>query len=220
MSKRLENGVIRLENSVEPLRRAFNREASKTRVVVLLSPTCAGCVHGAGGLKSLLDNDAVNETAVFVVWLPVLPADTEDAAAELGLSLDDRRVAQFFDVLRLTGSGYMRDVFPTFYKDANESIRKNPVRGDLEPLKGMLESIIDVPPETVPLWDAALFYAAHSRWDERFPAPERWIKQIAYFAGANQDGATGVFWVNNARNPLVESDWAKLIEQEYAAMAR
>jgi hypothetical protein len=43
--------VIVLNESFEALKREFNADASKPRVLALFSPTCGGCIYGAKALQ-------------------------------------------------------------------------------------------------------------------------------------------------------------------------
>lgn len=83
-------------HDVGQLRTAFNRNAGKPRLVLLLSPSCPTCVVGASWVRQhvLADHPGV-DLAVIAVWLPQFPGDTRSRWDPTLLT--DRRVTPFWD---------------------------------------------------------------------------------------------------------------------------
>jgi copper chaperone len=89
---------------LEALRTAFNNASNQVRVVALLSPTCGECQRGQRVVQSVFTkypNDA--RLRGFVVWLPMLASDSENAAGAQAGSFVDARVAQQWDGERMSG---------------------------------------------------------------------------------------------------------------------
>jgi hypothetical protein len=87
------------------LRAEFNRASDRVRVVALLSPTCGACEEGQRVVETVFSkypNDP--RLKGFVVWLPMLPADSEQAAGAQAGSFVDARVAQQWDGERASGA--------------------------------------------------------------------------------------------------------------------
>lgn len=87
------------------LRAEFNRTSDQVRVVALLSPTCGACQDGQRIVETVFSkypNDA--RLRGFVLWLPMLPTDSEQAAGAQAASFVDSRVAQQWDGARASGA--------------------------------------------------------------------------------------------------------------------
>ncbi len=90
--------LISLADSLEPLERRFNIEASRPHVMAIVSSTCGPCVAG-----SVAVNEAVvkafpdADIAISIVWIDVLPSDSERTAVHASAVFDDPRVTQFHD---------------------------------------------------------------------------------------------------------------------------
>ncbi|HEV7243144.1 MAG TPA: heavy-metal-associated domain-containing protein [Thermoanaerobaculia bacterium] len=87
------------------LRAEFNRASDRVRVVALLSPTCGACEKGQRVVETVFSkypNDP--RLKGFVVWLPMLPTDSEQAAGAQAGSFVDARVAQQWDGERASGA--------------------------------------------------------------------------------------------------------------------
>jgi hypothetical protein len=62
-----------LGNSPAALQAAFNVDAGKVRVLMLVSPTCGACLHGASEVSEQLVNiEGGKNAAIYVVWVPRL----------------------------------------------------------------------------------------------------------------------------------------------------
>jgi hypothetical protein len=82
--------------SVETLRAQFNREAGKTRLILLLSPTLEKCQAGASWVQTQLLKDYPSEQLnVYVVWLQMYPSVSREKWDETLMS--DPRVKHFWD---------------------------------------------------------------------------------------------------------------------------
>jgi RimJ/RimL family protein N-acetyltransferase len=78
---------------VEELKQGFNRLSDKVRVVAILSPTCDACQRGRGLVSELFKNQASERLAGLVVWLPMKPKDSPEAAHLESENLTDERVS-------------------------------------------------------------------------------------------------------------------------------
>lgn len=89
----------------QQLRDEFNRASDRVRVVALLSPTCGICQKGQRVVQSVFSkypNDA--RLLGFVVWLPMLPSDSKEAAGAQAASFVDQRLVQQWDGDRSSGN--------------------------------------------------------------------------------------------------------------------
>lgn len=89
----------------DELRAEFNRASDRVRVVALLSPTCGICQKGQRVVESVFSkypNDA--RLRGFVVWLPMLPSDSKEAAGAQAASFIDQRLVQQWDGKRASGT--------------------------------------------------------------------------------------------------------------------
>ena len=89
----------------DELRAAFNRTSDRVRVVALPSPTCGICQKGQRVVESVFSkypNDA--RLRGFVVWLPMLPSDSKEAAGAQAASFTDQRLVQQRDGKRASGT--------------------------------------------------------------------------------------------------------------------
>jgi len=90
--------VIVLGEGVEALRTAFNEDADKPRLLMLVSPTCGPCCEGASVMqRDVLEQIDDPSLRAYVTWVPILPSDSEDAAGTSSGIVEDVRVAQFWD---------------------------------------------------------------------------------------------------------------------------
>src|SRR6266581_5344042 len=89
----------------QQLRDEFNRASDHVRIVALLSPTCGICQKGQRVVQSVFakyPNDA--RLRGFVVWLPMLPSDSKEAAGPQAASFVDQRLVQQWDGERAAGN--------------------------------------------------------------------------------------------------------------------
>jgi hypothetical protein len=89
----------------ETFRQNFNRASNRVRVVALLSPTCGACQHGQRVVQTVFSKFSGDERLRgFVVWLPMLSTDSEEAAANQAAAFTDRRLRQEWDGKRSSGT--------------------------------------------------------------------------------------------------------------------
>ncbi len=77
---------------------AFNAAAGSPRLVMVFSPTCGRCLHGAYDVGQILGELPDADVKVFVLWSPILSGDTKFAALKAAGYLPDRRASHFWDV--------------------------------------------------------------------------------------------------------------------------
>ena len=86
-----------LAASAESLKAQFNADSAKTRLVVVLAPTCPTCRISAHLLEKYdLRAIADDRLRVYVVWQPVFPRDNREAVDDAAALLQDARVTHFW----------------------------------------------------------------------------------------------------------------------------
>jgi len=189
-----------LGETLAPVIEHFNATKDHARVVALLSPTCAGCVHAAKALKKeIVEKRKDADLAVTVVWVPTIASDDEAAAVRAAGMFQDERVTQFYDPARLSGTAWSRDLFALQARSAlaGDTPTGLPVR--------WLETLARHP-EKAPIWDVVFFYRKGIEWGEKVPAPTTWSKQTCFHA-QDENGATGTFAVKSLAAQTSKSDW-------------
>ena len=195
--------VTAINESLEPLKREFNADTSKPRLLALFSPTCGGCIYGAKALQheSQKLQAASGRAEVLIVWVAMLETDNEREARKAAKRFDIQGARHFYDGERRVGARLMREQFPNAVRDALEILPRD------DEMREMLEARKDLPPEKTPLWDSVLVYPIGANWKDRSPAPVWWTKQTSYSGEEKPGELTAVFSKNSTRKPPVRSDW-------------
>jgi len=192
-----------LDESVGALKKQFNADTSKPRVLALFSPTCGGCIYGAKALQHEAQKfpEIVERADVMIVWMAMLESDNEREARKAVRKFDFEGAHHFYDGERRIGTRLMAEQFPNAVRDALEILPRD------HELREMLESRKDLPPEKMPMWDAVLVFPPGVKWEERSPAPIWWTKQTSFIGEEKPGKMTAVFWKKSTRQPPVNSDW-------------
>ena len=140
--------------------------------------------------------------SVEVVWISMLPTDTEESARNSARMFRDPRIRQFYDGDRRLGIAYVKDVFPDCIRDALTVL---PADHELRP---RLEEVAASPDQEFALWDAVFAYPPDSEWRESVPKPSSWSKQVDFRRPEKVGKPTGTFWRDLCTQLPIESDWA------------
>ncbi len=166
-----------LDASLDSLRVQFNRDAQKTRVMLLIDPTCAICLKGASEIQQKVHRGLPDaDIATYVVWLPVLtrlntPLLEREARKEAA-RISDARVRHFLDPDRVLGKQY--------------------------------SPILRLPPGVL-AWDLYFIFAPKVEWEEYLPPPTQWMHQLGWAAPKEYRLNAGRFrdwvkvWLNDPR---------------------
>ncbi|MCI0747276.1 MAG: hypothetical protein L0Y58_17870 [Verrucomicrobia subdivision 3 bacterium] len=92
--------VTVLDDSFDALKKEFNADTSKPRVLALFSPTCGGCIYGAKALQHEARKlpEIVGRAEVMIVWVAMLDSDNEHEARMAARRFDFPGVAIFMTV--------------------------------------------------------------------------------------------------------------------------
>lgn len=83
---------------LEDLKSQFNADKGTPRLVVLVSPTCPGCVSGAGWIQEyILKRNPKVDLKVYAVWYEMYPGDSPDDFPEARKMMPDKRVSHYWD---------------------------------------------------------------------------------------------------------------------------
>lgn len=157
-------------------------------------------MHGARAvLKEIVESFPDAKLRVFVVWMPMVPGDSPDAARRTG-AMYPTRVHQFYDPECDLGRTFGAQVFDRNCLRA--ALRATPRD---HPLHERLERWTRDSAERM-VWDAVLYYPAGVEWKSGPPSPVYWSKQIGY-GGPPREGVTGTFFHDDCASPPVDTDW-------------
>lgn len=99
--------VVRVADDGAELRQAFNAGAGHVRLLMTLSPTSFGSRTALRIVQRyVLDRIASPDLKVYVVWEPVVRADSEQASYVASRLVSDPRVQQFWSGSRFTGHSF------------------------------------------------------------------------------------------------------------------
>jgi hypothetical protein len=138
-------------NALSALPLCFNADVSLPRLLFLVSPTCEVCVAGAiSAAETVLSLPRAASFRLYILWLPVLEADTPHAAEQVQVRLPaDDRLGHFWDHdLRLSRA---------YHRVLQLGLRSKRHRV---------------------VWDVFLLYGAGIVWDDMPPVPEFWMHQL------------------------------------------
>ncbi len=190
---------VTVVSSLEPIKAEFNAHADKPRVVLLVSPVCAECVLGAEVVrKSLLDRFAPSGLHAIVVWVPMLPPDSEAAARESSGIFAGANASQFYDPERLSGWAYEREQFPRKWDEVDAAL----------PADHWLREYHDSKPDPAPEWDVYMLYKPGRLWEDHTPKPDAFIRHI----GRGEDGQSR-YWRDSFNAPPTTGDLGDAMER-------
>lgn len=175
--------VTVLGDDLSPVRSAFNDKSDQWRAVALVSPTCSECVLGAEVVeKEITARYPASQVPAFIVWIPMVPTDSEKAARGSAAIFPQQRATQFYDARQELGTLYAHQTFAGFYERARESV------ADDHYLAMALDDRIEV---KRPQWDLYMLYAPGVKWEsEAPPMPTHWIRHL----GRGEDRKTSTYW--------------------------
>jgi hypothetical protein len=129
----------------------FNAAVALPRLLFLVSPTCEICVAGAmSAAHTVLSLPRAAVFRLYILWLPVLEADTLQAVERVRERLpEDNRLGHFWDHDLELSRAYYRVL----------QLGQHPRRPRIA-------------------WDLFLLYDAGSVWHEAPPVPALWMHQL------------------------------------------
>lgn len=161
-------------HSSDQLKKVFDRDNNKVRMVVLVSPTCPICRAGFFNIVKILKLVADDRVRAYVIWLPIYGGDFKGEAQKLSASFRDKRVSYFLDSKSLGGDLWEQilqteretawDVYllygagaqweatpppPTFWMHQLDGVTKAP-RLDEAEFRAKLERMLDETPAARP----------------------------------------------------------------------
>ncbi len=162
-------------------------------------------------LKEVAEKFDEQAVAIHVVWMPMVPGDSEHVARSTGAMYASHDVHQYYDAERVVGLAYHHEVFGDCVREAVAATPRD------HPLHETLREWASSNRQDRPLWDAVLFYPPGVEWMQHVPEPMRWSKQVG-FMGKNAGRITGMFFRNDCRQPPVDSDWNDELRAAMKAM--
>lgn len=157
--------------------------------------------------KEIVEAYPQENLAVYVVWLPMIPTDSEAAARRSATMYRDSRLHQYYDPDRLTGIAYSKDLKLEQFRELLDSLPSD------HPLKQRIKDWFSMSPEERPVWDAAYFFPAAVKWTGSLPKPAMWTKQMAFFGDPAGDEPSGLFFRHDSKQPPSASDWFVEVRQ-------
>jgi len=146
--------------------------------------------------QELVDRYPSDSLAVFIVWSPMMPGDSEEAAREATEVFDGASVIQFYDPSRRVGNAFRRDVFPDAYDKGFASLPADHwLRESMPQMKSRYE--------TSPEWDIYMFFDSSREWKKVPPTPTRFVRHLGRIIEKG-DERLSLMWINGYENPPVE----------------
>jgi len=129
----------------------FNADVLLPRLLFLVSPTCEVCVTEAiSAAEAVLSLPRADDFRLYILWLPVLEADTREAAELVrGRLPADNRLGHFWDHDLTVSRAFHRVL----------QLEQRPRRHRIA-------------------WDIFLLYGAGSVWNGEPPLPAFWMHQL------------------------------------------
>lgn len=185
--------------SLEPIKAAFNANADKPRVLLLVSPVCSECVFGAEvARKSIMDRFATSGVYAVVVWEPMLEPDNEAAARQSSGIFTGVPATQFYDPDRHAGWAYERAHFAGKWDEVEKAL----------PADHWLRHTVDRKPDPSPEWDVYMLFKPGVRWESQSPKPDAFIRHI----GRDEHGVSR-YWRDRFNTPPTTGDLHEAMKQ-------
>jgi len=155
--------------------------------------------------KEISGHFADSNLAVLIVWVPMVPTDSERAARREARLLDDPRVHHFYDPQKALGRAFATDVFVGCIDQALQTLPA------ADRLRERLEAWSQLPPHERIVWDAFFVYPKEVVWEDCVPVPSRWAKQVEFRQVEPLERSTGTFWMDDCAKPPHKSDWFTIV---------
>jgi hypothetical protein len=204
--------VTVVRDDLSPLSEAFNSRSDQWRIVALVSPTCSECVLGAEVVeKEITVRYPASQVDALIVWIPMLPSDTENAARGSATIFPSGRVTQFYDAQQALGWAYAHQTFAGFYERARKSLPDD---------HWLATALDDRVEQKRPQWDLYMLYAPDVMWDaanDAPPMPTHWIRHL----GRKEDRKTSTYWQDTPEGGPREGDlYAAIREMAEGAIGK
>jgi len=140
---------------------------------------------------------------VSVVWIAMLPTDNEAAARKAIQIIPVGDVRHYFDSDGGVGLALSQDLFPSWHREIFAALPEDHV------LKEAFARYSSDPGAIAPLWDALFVFRPGVTWTDRPPAPDEFVKQLAFYGGQGlkKGQPSGSFVRDSFRDLPIESDW-------------
>ena len=93
-------------DTAAPVKAAFNADAGKVRVLMVVSPTCGACLEGASEVsQQVAEMDRGKEIPLYVLWVPRRGGREKDVPAATRV-IADASAHEFWDGNNLLGEQY------------------------------------------------------------------------------------------------------------------
>jgi hypothetical protein len=152
-------------------------------------------------LKEAVEAHRSDDFALYIVWIPMVPTDSEVAARRMSAIFNDTRVKQFYDTSRTVGLSFTRDVFAGCVEKALATMPPD------EELRPKLEKWRGASPGKRAMWDAFFVYGLDAEWGAKVPVPASWTKQTEFSGPGDGTSPTAKFWRDDCSRPPIASDW-------------
>jgi len=90
--------------SIDKLKKIFDDNFGKVRLILLLSSTCSSCKEGYIAVQNILSREKSKSLSIYVIWMPIFPEDDLTDAILRSSELIDERIVHFWDNRLTTGN--------------------------------------------------------------------------------------------------------------------
>lgn len=103
--------VLKLNNTNDGLKKAFNEDIGHPRFVAVLSSVCRWCLDGAKQIRqSLLEQGGTDDFRVHIIWMDMLEDDNYASAQKAAKLLNDPRVSHYYTSGKSLGQEIARKI--------------------------------------------------------------------------------------------------------------
>lgn len=137
-------------DNFDEMKSAFNDASDRTRVVLMVSPSCPHCLQGASAIQQVLTDHAATPMRIIVVWMRVTHSDRAAPNSLVLARVSDRRAIQFWDPNRMVSRAMLTQLPP------DTAIAMADTSGNTPPV----------------IWDLIAMWRPGVVWTDRVPVPD------------------------------------------------
>jgi hypothetical protein len=92
----------------DQLKKQFQQDSGKVRLIALVSPACPDCRRGFADMQYVLKEIPDSRLRAYIVWLPMFPGDSRSWAQTRSDEFKDERLSYHWDGGKVTGEEWAK----------------------------------------------------------------------------------------------------------------